>query len=64
MILFFNLFWAVLGLHCHAGFFSLVAASRAYSLVRVQGLLIAVASRLWGTGSGRAGFGSCRTWAQ
>ena len=36
-------FLAVLGLHCRAGF-SLVAASRGYSLVGVHGLLIAVTS--------------------
>ena len=36
-------FWAGLGLHCCAGF-SLVAASRGYSLVVVRGLLIAVGS--------------------
>ena len=37
------LFLAVLGLHCYAGF-SLVAATRSYSLVAVCGFLIAGAS--------------------
>ena len=36
-------FMAALGLHCCSGF-SLVAASRGYSLVGVPGLLIVVAS--------------------
>ena len=40
---FIYLFLAVLGLHCCSGF-SLVVASRAYSLVAVHGLLTAVAS--------------------
>ena len=44
MILFINLFLAVLGFCCCSGF-SLVAASGSYSLVAVRGLLIAVASR-------------------
>ena len=39
----FYLFLAVLGLHCCAGF-SLVAASRGYSLVTAHKLLIVVAS--------------------
>ena len=43
MILFIYLFLAVLGLCCCAGF-SLAAASRGYSLVVAQGLLIAVVS--------------------
>ena len=37
------LFLAVLGLHCYEGF-SLAVASRGYCLVRVCGLLTAVAS--------------------
>ena len=40
---YFFLFLAVLGLHCCSGF-SLVVASRGYSLVAVLGLLIVVAS--------------------
>ena len=43
MILFIYLFLAVLGLCCCAGF-SLAAASRGYSLVVAQGLLVAVVS--------------------
>ena len=41
--LFVYLFLTVLGLHCGAGF-SLVSASRGYSLVAVHWLLIVVAS--------------------
>ena len=43
IILFIYLFLAILGLHCFV-VFSLVAASRGYSLAVVHGLLIAVAS--------------------
>ena len=43
VIIFICLLLAVLGLHCCTGF-SLVAASRGYSLVAVRGLLIAAAS--------------------
>ena len=39
----FNLLMAMLGLHCCLGF-SIVAASRGYSLVAAHGLLIATAS--------------------
>ena len=41
------LFWAVLGLRCCVGF-SRVAASKGYSLVATHGLLIVVASLVWG----------------
>ena len=51
----FILFLAMLGLCCCAGF-SLVSASRAYSLVVTCRLLIAVASPC-------SGFSSCRAWA-
>ena len=43
VIIFICLLWAVLGLRCCTGF-SLVAASRGYSLFAVHGLLIAAAS--------------------
>ena len=42
-LVFFILFLAVLGLHCHSDF-SLVVASQGYSLVAVLELLIAVIS--------------------
>ena len=42
-LIFFNLFLAMLSLHCCVGF-SLVVANRGYSLVAVHRLLIAVAS--------------------
>ena len=41
--IFESIYLAVLGLHCCSGF-SLVVASRGYSLVAVLGLLIVVAS--------------------
>ena len=50
------LFLAARGLHCCARL-SLVVVSRSYSLVKVQGLLIAVASLV-------AGFSGCGTQAQ
>ena len=48
--LFIYLLFAVLGLRCCLGF-SLVAASRGYSLVAEHGLLIVVASLLGSMGS-------------
>ena len=44
----------VLGLHCCTGF-SLVALSRGYSLLAEQGLLIVVASLVWGFPGGSDG---------
>ena len=55
--LFIYLLLAVLGLRCCLGF-SLVAASRGYSLVGVCGLLIAAASPAAGHSSRHGGFGS------
>ena len=60
---FYNLllFWAVLGLHCYAGF-PLVAMSRGYSLAAVLRLFIAVASlkeRRLHKSLGRVGGSSC-----
>lgn len=60
----FDLVLALLGLPCCTGF-SLVAASRACSLVAVCGLPIAVASLVVEAQTlGHSGFSSCRTWAQ
>ena len=42
---------------------SLVAASGGLLFIVVRGLLIAVASLLWSTGSRHAGFSSCGSWA-
>ena len=61
---FIYLFWSVLGLHCCTGF-TLVVASRCYSLLAVRMLLIEMASlvmehRLLGC----TGFSSCDTPAQ
>ena len=58
---FFNLFLAMLGLHCCA-IFPLVWQSRGYSLAVVCGLLIVAASLVVDLGC--LGFSSCGTWAQ
>ena len=59
----------MLGLHCCTDF-SLVSASRSFSLVEVCGLLIAVASVVqhglqgaWTSVVGAHGLGSCSSWA-
>ena len=57
---FIYLFLAVLGLPCCAGF-SLVVASRAYSLVAVYRFLTAEATGTWALGC--KGFSSCGSWA-
>ena len=49
---------AVLGRHCCARAFS-SCGERGLLFVAVRGLLIAVASLLWSTGSRHAGFSSC-----
>ena len=59
----FFFFLAVLGLQCRTGF-SLVVASRGYSLVAVRGLLIAIASRCRAQGLECVSFSSSDTWAQ
>ena len=73
-IIFFYLFWAVLGLHC-CMCFSLVAASRCYLLTAGWGVLVAgwgVLIAGWGVlvagaslvaEHGLQGFGSCGFWA-
>ena len=61
---FIYLFWSVLGLHCCTGF-SLVVASRCYSLATVRMLLIEMASLLMEHRLlGCTGFSSCDTPAQ
>ena len=62
--LIFLLFLAVLGLRCCARAFSLVAASRGYSLLWCTGFSWRWLLLLWSTGSRHAGFSSCGTWAQ
>ena len=43
---------------------SLVASSWGYSSLRYTGFSLRWLLLLWSTGSGRAGFSSCGTWAQ
>ena len=62
--LIFLSFLAVLGLRCCARAFSLVAASRGYSLLWCTGFSWRWLLLLWSTGSRHAGFSSCGTWAQ
>ena len=62
VIIFICLLWAVLGLRCCTGF-SLVAASRGYSLFAVHGLSLQRLLLLWSMGSGMCGLSSCGSWA-
>ena len=57
---YFWLRWVFVAVHG----LSLVAASRGYSLLRCEGFSLQWLLLLQSTGSRRAGFNSCGTWAQ